>query len=141
MQHDLKQFGKDTSDWELTASEKIHMRERLLLFIKRHPVMYAQPQRLHMWSNVINNFKLASLKPMPIFIVLALLLGGGVTFAENSPGDTCIPSRFILTSKSGIRGRYFEAKANWETKVAGRRLKEAEKLPPSRSWTWMSAFV
>src|SRR3989344_5959660 len=131
MQNNSKQSNKNIPDWELAASEKVHMREGLLLFIKRHPVMYARAQRLHLWSNVINNFKLSSLKPMPIFIVLALLLGGGVTFgAERAlPGDALYPVKIHINEQ--VRGFAIvtsEGRANWESNVASRRLEEAEKL-------------
>lgn len=131
MEQDPRQLNKTTPAWELTSSEKTHMRERLLLFIKRHPVMYEQPQRLHLWSNLLNSFKLSSLKPMPILITLILLLSSGITFgAERAlPGDTLYPVKVHFNEQvRGFAAVTSEAKAAWEVRVAGRRLEEAERL-------------
>lgn len=132
MQHDPKQLNKIVPDWELTADEKTHIRERLLLFVKHNPVMVSQPRRLHLWrSNLVNNFKLSFLKPMPILIVLAILLGGGVTFgAEKAlPGDVLYPVKIHINEQvRGFVALSPEAKAAWETEAAGRRLEEAEEL-------------
>ena len=132
MQHEPKQLNNIAPDWELTTAEKAQMRERLLLFIKRHPVIYGQIQRHQLWSlNVINNFKLSFFKPMPILITLALLFSGGVAFgAEKSlPGDTLYPVKVHFNEQ--VRGFVTftpEAKATWEARVANRRLEEAERL-------------
>jgi len=68
---------------------------------------------------------------MPIIFILALLLGGGVSYAaENAiPGDTLYPVKISMTEE--VRGWFAftdESNAEWEIERAERRVKEVAEL-------------
>ncbi|MEK7641322.1 MAG: DUF5667 domain-containing protein [Patescibacteria group bacterium] len=81
----------------------------------------------------VKSWGFSFLKPMPIFasLMIALLAGGGVSFAsENSlPGDLLYPIKVNVNEE--VRARLAvstEAKASWDTELADRRLIEVEQL-------------
>ena len=68
---------------------------------------------------------------MPIAIIIALLLAGGVTVgAERAhPGNALYPVKTQITEKVAGAVRVSEkANASWQAELADRRLKEAEEL-------------
>jgi hypothetical protein len=78
----------------------------------------------------LRNNKLIYFTIMPILLVIAILLGGSSFAAEGSlPGDILYPVKINVNEQ--VRGLFSfseEAKAEWEARVAERRLEEAESL-------------
>lgn len=119
----LEKFFKEARSIRMTKEEKS---EVLSYLVRNHP-----PAGHKLWSNKLTNFKLIFLKPMPIAIIIALLIGGGASAAaENAlPGDTLYPVKVSVNEH--VRGWLAissEAEAKLQTKLAVRRLDEAEKL-------------
>ena len=118
---DLEKFFKEAKNIKLTTEEK----SGILRSIVRNPL----PIGRNMWS--INNFKLIFTKPMPIAIIIAILIGGGVSAAaeQSLPGETLFPLKVSVNEKvRGFLAVSGEAEANLQIKLAERRLEEAEKL-------------
>jgi hypothetical protein len=106
-----------------------YMRENPLpaSFVRNSGVGRLQYQRL---NNSINN-KIITKTRMTIAIIIALLLGGGTSFAaENAlPGDALYTIKINVNEKAQeLVALSSEADAKVQAKLAGRRLEEAEKL-------------
>ena len=72
-------------------------------------------------------------KYMPIiaYVLIAALVGGGVTVAAEQavPGEILYPVKVAVVEKVGEALAFSaEAKADWEAKLAARRLEEAAKI-------------
>ncbi len=101
----------------LTASERDVIRGNLLRLIGY--------QRSSIFSSLI------FMRTMPIILVIALILGGGVSIAS----EQALPGDALYAVKVGVNENiqtFFAfstaARADLETKLAARRLEEAEKL-------------
>ncbi len=107
---------------KLTDSEKNHSRGGLLKFMADHSV------RTHKLSPVPRGrfFRL-----MPASLIIALLVGGGVSFAaeQSLPGDILFPVKVSLNEniKTAL-ALNAESKAKIQSALAQKRLEEAEKL-------------
>ena len=126
----------------LSSDEKKKMRENLGIFIEQHPVRNADISRhlLREESKThISAFAgIFTLKPlihklqyMIIALIIALLIGGGTSFAAESalPGDILYPIKVSINEE--VRSAVTisdEAQAQWDARRAERRLEEAEKL-------------
>ena len=115
----------------LTDAEKTYIKNMLLNSAdKVAAVRKSQEVRLTYESqrSILTNL---IYKRMPIFLVITMLFGGGVSFAaENSlPGSLLYPIKVGVNERVGeVLALSTEAKANYEAKIAVRRMKEAEKL-------------
>ncbi|MDP3994200.1 MAG: DUF5667 domain-containing protein [Candidatus Doudnabacteria bacterium] len=124
-----KIFG-EARKTSLPKDEKEQIRSRLLAFIQAHPVREGYPIR-HLWQRSRIFLSLKNLKPMPIIIAIFILLGGSVSAsAENSlPGDLLYPVKISVNEKVVSAFKLSsDAKANWEVRIAERRLEEAEHI-------------
>src|SRR3989338_7355861 len=115
----------------LTDAEKTYIKNMLLNSAdKVAAVRKSQEVRLTYESqrSILTNL---IYKRMPIFLVITMLFGWGVSFAaENSlPGSLLYPIKVGVNERVGeVLALSTEAKANYEAKIAVRRMKEAEKL-------------
>lgn len=115
----------------LNTEEKNAMRDFMVSYIKDNPVRNTGDSRLrYRASNVINK-SLITKQRMTIAIIIALLLGGGTSFAaENSlPGDILYPVKIHVNENvEELVAVSDTSEAKLQAKLAGRRLEEAEKL-------------
>lgn len=130
---DFEKFVKDAKAVQLSPSEK----EQGLNYLKR--VLEAEPARdvskvsldgHKQWSNPFNYLNF-NLKPMPIILVLAILVGGGTSLAAEQalPGDPLYPIKISVNENMRSWLAFSdEARASLEAKLAEKRLEEAEKL-------------
>lgn len=133
----FEKFIKDAKSVKLIPEEKMALLNYLKNKMITEPVALPAGRQVrnpvfpghNIWS--INNFKLTFTKPMPIAIIIALLIGGGVSAAaQNSlPGDALFPIKVSVNEKiQGFLAISDEAEAKLQTKLAEKRLEEAEKL-------------
>ncbi len=126
----FKEIIKKAEGVRLTKNEKAEMRAHLQAFVRGKTVLDEVAGRQVLAEKSLG-FRF--IKPMPILasLVLAAVLGGGVSFAaENSlPGDALYPVKLYLNEEvRAVLATSVEAKAGWEARRAERRLEEAEKL-------------
>lgn len=128
----LKQLVSVLQKISLFPEEKRVMRERLLLHIRNNPVRSNTPQRLHIakpaffFTRLTNNLQF-----MPIILILALLVGGSVSYAAEGslPGEALYAVKTnINESVRTIVAFSDEARASLEVSLASERLEEAEEL-------------
>ena len=156
----FKQLIRSAKKISLSDKEKFAIKQSVLNFISLHPVQslardkVASPQdlgeatlygtspvrldtkpRLSFRSNIfLTKLNFASI--MAIFLILTLLVGGGVAVgAEKAlPGDTLYPVKVNVNEE--MHGWLYvsdEAKTNWEIELVQRRLGEAEQLASNGS--------
>ncbi len=111
----------------LPASDRARVRERLLAEIADMPIATAMPRHVYSLSVIRTQLK----KTMPIALLIALLMSGGVSYAAEGtlPGDTLYPIKIHVNE--GVRGALAgsdSAKAKLEVDLLNRRLVEAEQL-------------
>jgi len=150
-----EQFAKGMQNMHLSPEEKSEIRHNVLNFISLYPigsktspgtsadmpsasrtsngtspVRTGIAVRPNIWSNLfLKNLNFTS--TMAVLLILAVLVGGGVSVAAEKalPGDILYPVKVDINEK--VRGWLSvseESKANWEVKRAERRLEEAETL-------------
>ena len=130
MTEDFEKIFGDMGKTSLSKDEKGQIRSRLLAFIGTHPVREGFTIR-HLWQRSSIFSSLKNLKLMPIIIAIFILLGGSVSAsAENSlPGDFLYPVKISVNEKVISAFKLSsDAKANWEVRIAERRLEEAEHI-------------
>ena len=113
----------------MKSEEKSEIRARLYAVARGESVMKDSAARQIGQRSIIFKF----FKPMPVLasLMIALLAGGGVSFAsENSlPGDLLYPVKVGINEE--VRARLsvsVAAKASWDAERAERRLTEVEQL-------------
>ncbi|MFC1702968.1 DUF5667 domain-containing protein [Patescibacteria group bacterium] len=118
----------------LSETEKIRSRAHLREFMMMTPMKRVESAKTKKqpFFAVMHNF-LNKKKAMPVFgLVFAMMLAGtGVTYAaeDAAPGDTLYPVKVHVNENIGNAFAFSEErKANWEARLAERRLEEAEKL-------------
>ena len=119
-----KDFYKFLRSEQLGETEKGAIKKRLLEFVKLNPVRIDNLIRL-------NNRQSLILRPMPIFLAIALLVSGGTVYAAEStlPGDVLYPVKVEISEN--VRGWFkfsAEGKAEWDAERVEKRLEEAEIL-------------
>ncbi|MFA5831656.1 MAG: DUF5667 domain-containing protein [Candidatus Paceibacterota bacterium] len=119
----------------MTAGEKDAVRSATASYMGEHPFFvrkHGVGRLQYGTSNDINNhYKVIAKIRMTIAIIIALLLGGGTSFAaENSlPGDILYPVKVHVNENvQEVIAVSNEAEAKLQAKLAVRRLDEAEKL-------------
>ncbi len=134
MEQRFNKIIEDAHKVRLSDEEKSQQRGQILAFIQSQPVRVAPIARHSIRSrliNYINVIKQPLFKPMPILIALAILLGGGTSFAaeKSVPGDALYPVKVGVNEQvSGLFHFSAAAKAQWDAELTQRRLEEAEKL-------------
>jgi len=121
----LKQLLQEAKSFNLSGDEKSLIRSKLQTHVRNSFIA-----RQYMYRSKLKIIKLVFIKPMPIFIVILLALGGTSFAAEKAlPGDVFYPVKLNVNEHvQGWLSLSDEARANWETVLASRRLSEAEKL-------------
>ena len=118
----------------MTAEEKDAIRSATVSFMEEHPLFVRNPEGVRLQygtSNNINNYKVIKKTRMTIAIIIAILLGGGTSFAaENAlPGDALYSVKVHVNENvRELVAVSNEAEAKLQAKLAERRLDEAEKL-------------
>lgn len=117
----------------LSSKEKEEMRGRIHDAILASPVRNAEGQRPQLQRSFLSQINNIFLRPMTAAIVLALTVaigGGGAFAAEQSlPGDLLYPVKVNVNEEvKGAVSFSDEARAEWATRRAERRLEEAEGL-------------
>ncbi len=117
---------------KLTPRERDSMRRSLIQFMEAHPVRDVENTRLYIKpSQNIIKIKFLTYKTMIIGLIIALVMGGSVSFAaENTiPGDTLYPVKvYVNENARGAVAFTDKAKAELAVELANRRLEEAGKL-------------
>jgi hypothetical protein len=116
----------------MNTEEKGAVRGALLSYMQENPAVVRKPEdsRLQYRTSNVNN-SLINKKNMTLAIIVALLLGGGTSFAaENSlPGDVLYPIKIHVNENvQELVAVSDEAEAKVQAKLAERRLEEVEKL-------------
>jgi hypothetical protein len=123
----------------MNAGEKNAVRNAVISYMKENPLpasfaRNSADRRLQYQTSTLNrgfNNKVITKTRMTIAIIIALLLGGGTSFAaENAlPGDVLYPIKIHVNENvEEIIAVSSEAEAKLQAKLAVRRLEEAEKL-------------
>ena len=131
----MDKLFKRLKEVKLEKEKRESFRSFLVSFIKDNPVRNRGFVRQdYQRSNIYNQLTLLFKKPMPVPIIAALIIvlgGGGASFAAEGavPGDVLYPLKLQVNEKVLSSVNFSpEAKAQWEIKLADRRLEEAEKL-------------
>lgn len=120
---------------KLTTRERDVMRQNLIQFMEVHPVRNVENHRLyftevqHMMR--VRLLSLRTYKTMFIGILIALVMGGSVSFAaENTlPGDALYPVKVFVNENARAAVAFTDkSKAELAVELANRRLEEAGKL-------------
>ena len=142
MDKDFQNIFNKIKQIKLSSIEKDEMRAGLELFAKKHPVRSADITRLLLQEgskSYISAFAeiltlkslISKLQPMPVILIIALLIGGGTSFAAESalPEDVLYPVKISVNEEVRSFVAFSnEAQAKWDARRAERRLEEAEKL-------------
>ena len=114
-----------------TESERDSMRRSLVQFMEAHPVRGASTVRLYIKPTQIIKIKFLTYRAMIIGLIIALVMGGSVSFAaENTlPGDTLYPVKVYVNENARVAVAFTDkSKAELAVELANRRLEEAGKL-------------
>src|SRR3989338_7168889 len=131
MDNFLKSVKKRIKNIALTRGEKEDARRILISFMEANPVRSGGRARLLIKRPFVHSLSTLFAKSMPVVLIVAVLLGGGVSYgAEHAlPGDALYPIKVAVNEKVvGALTFSTAGKADWETKLADRRLTEAEEL-------------
>ncbi len=142
MDKDFQNIFNKAKQIKLSSTEKDNMRMSLDLFTRAHPVRNAGTGRLLLRaksksyiSAFAEIFSLKSLTTKPQFmaiaLIIALLIGGGTSFAAERalPGDILYPVKVGVNEEVRSFVAFTnQAQAELDTQLAQRRLEEAEKL-------------
>jgi hypothetical protein len=117
---------------KLTSNERDSMRRTLVQFMEIHPVRNVENSRLYIKSsrNIIK-IKFLTYKTMIIGLIIALVMGGSVSYAaENTlPGDALYPVKVYVNENARAAVAFTDkSKAELAVELANRRLEEAGKL-------------
>ena len=124
----LKSVAKDT---RLSATEKAVIKSQLLHYVKTHPAGSVASSYVHVSPSPFSIQNFRNKKTLSAFVIGGLLLGSSVSFAsENTiPGDMLYPVKiYVNESARTVLAVTPIAKAEWEVRLAERRLEEVEKL-------------
>lgn len=128
----FQKIKKGFEDIKLKNDSKERIKSELYSFMQKNPVMGSLNTRHIKWNEKRSlNIRRILLNPMPIVLIIALLLGGGTTFAaeQSLPGDVLYPVK--VSVNEGVRGWFAVsdgAEARLNARLAERRLEEAEEL-------------
>lgn len=132
MNQDFEKFIETAQKISLGTEDRRQIRKDMLAFMQANPVRNAGLGRQGIQQRSgLSLLLIKFTKPMPIALIVLLLLGGGVSAAaENSlPGDMLHPIKVEINEKvRAALALSASSKANWEVRLAERRLEEAEEL-------------
>lgn len=123
----LEEMLRSLKSVALSEAEKSSMRDNLINFMQSDVRIADQP-RLKKQSQLLT--VLLNFRFMPIALGVMILLGSGVSFAAEGalPGEMLYPVKSFNEKARVTLALSGEAKAEYESKFAVRRLEEAEKL-------------
>lgn len=132
----LAQFKKSIKNIALTETEKNAAKENIVAYMKVHPVRISDEARQKTQTPLHNIFVFLTQKHMyaTLAIILTLLAGSGTAFAaENTlPGDSLYGVKVHVNEQvRSALALSSESQADWDAKVAERRLDEVAKLAAS----------
>lgn len=128
---------REAAHVSLTHDEKINIKGRLDACVRENPAVRTKPdiryttQKPAQTSFISYIISQLTQKPMAITLIIVLFLGGGGAYAAETslPGDALYPIKIEVNERirgwAAISG---EADAQWEARIAERRLEEAERL-------------
>ncbi len=128
MEHDIFRYIKRV---KLSSEEKERGRSALRAFIATNPVREGVFSRLISQKRQRSIVERLFIHPMPIALIIALILGGGVTFAaeQSLPGEALYPVKINVNEQvRSLLAVSDDAEARLQANLAERRLEEAEKL-------------
>src|SRR3989344_421723 len=142
MDIDFQNIFDKAKQVKLSSIEKEEMRTGLELFARKHPVRNADTARLLLqersksyapaFAEILTLKPLINkLQPMSIALIIALIVGGGTSFAAEGalPGDALYPVKVSINEEVRSFAAFSnEAQARWDARRAERRLEETEKL-------------
>lgn len=121
------QFKKISGQLRLAPEERARGREALRSYMAEHPL----GEERTAGATFIHLVALAMRRPLPAALILFLFLGSGVSYAAEG----AVPGSPLYGVKTGVNEEVrtalafsSSAKAQWEARLAERRLEEAEKL-------------
>jgi len=117
----------------LTQDEKLAIKQRLIMEMRNNPVRKLSEHSLINWSHLLNVLTETKIKPMPAFLLILLLLGA--TGGTSALAEQALPGDILYPVKTGFNERIIDllavsanSQAEVDSKIAQRRLKEAEQL-------------
>lgn len=142
MENDFKDIIRKVKSISLTRSEKESVKRRISAFMEAHPVRKEDESRLlnkgqespSAYRPVRSPYAILltyKKKFMPIVLLIALLLGGGTSYAAERalPGETLYPVKVYVNEEiRDLLAVSDKSGAEIATWMAERRLKEVEKL-------------
>lgn len=138
MKDEFDKLIDSAKNLELGSAEKEDIKNVLLSHIEKTPVRIGAEMRLNNIKSArsLSILELLSLrsifiKNMAIALIVVLLVSGGASFAAEGalPGDVLYPVKVGINEEVvAALTINSEAKANWNARVAERRLEEAETL-------------
>ena len=142
MDTDMQNIFRTLRRVGLSPAEKKSVRAGVALFMEQHPVrnIALARQRIEERSKSAHSAYaevsalqslLSRLQPMFIALLIALVVGGGTSFAAESalPGDALYPVKVSINEEVGSFLAFSEeAQARFDTRRAEKRLEEAEQL-------------
>ena len=115
----------------LTDAEKVYIKNVIFNSIDTNAVRSTEEER-HISVGIKRSILTQIIfKRMPVFLAIALLFSGGVSFAAEGalPGDLLYPVKVGVNENVGqVLAFSTEAKAKYEAKIANKRVIEAERL-------------
>ncbi|GEM_PF-2189283 len=156
MKNNFEKITDEAKKIILTPEEKNAMRLNLMTTIEkfpvrvgveRRPILQEVEQNHHTrlaawWKGIIREhsssrlFANYNLTPMPIMLLLTILFSGGISYAAEGalPNDLLYPIKISVNEPvRGFATFGEKAKADWQTRLAQRRLEETETLASNGS--------
>ncbi len=138
--HDIEKMIQPLRRFSLTDQEHESMRRDLKLFIAKHPAGLPAYAGIFERFRAITSLQYFSTRYTSAAMAFALVLcvGVGTSYAAEGalPGDALYPIKVSINESIGSAlAATPEAKAQWSTTIASRRLEEAETLAASGELT------
>lgn len=132
MKKNLTHILQEGHTHTLSSDKKDALKTHLVAYMNKHPFNAGGVRPIHTSRSIFVLFTgLTRYKYMPIALIIALVLGGGTSYAAEYalPGDTLYPIKINVNEE--VRSALAispEAQAEWDTTRAERRLGEAVTL-------------
>ena len=128
----LKKLHTAARDLHLSTENKSAVKAHLVQFMHDQGVVRGEEFNRHLFAQRSILTRILHIKPMPIVVIVAIvaLLGGGTSFAAQSalPGDALYAVKNVNESVAAVLRFSAEARADYQSVLAARRLAEAAAL-------------
>lgn len=129
MMKDFKHIVKESKKVRLSPDVHLRVGNVLKAHMNAYPLDEKFDEELPWWAPFLAWG--ITVRTVPVAVLTALIIGGGVSYAAEGalPGDTLYPVKLNLNEK--VMGKFAfsqKARVNVETRLAERRLEEAEEL-------------